>query len=119
VLNSESSAEGPGRLAGAVVLDWYPRALSAGWFAVSLGLTAGLGGRDLQQGGGGRAYVLAVAHAEGNFFLLEDLTFAAGPTLGIEADEGGVRVLPGLSFGLKEGASGVPRTTRSRGGPPS
>ncbi len=109
VLYSESSAEGPGRFAGAAVLDWYPRALSAGWFAVSLGLSVGAGGRDLQTAGGGRVYALAVAHAEANFHLFEGLTFAAGPTLGVEADSGGARLLPGLSFGLKEGTSGVPR----------
>lgn len=109
VLYSESSAEGPGRFAGAAALDWYPRVLSAGWFAVSLGLSVGAGGRDLQTAGGGRVYALAVAHAEANVHLLEGLTFAAGPTLGVEADSGGARLLPGLSFGLKEGASGVSR----------
>jgi hypothetical protein len=119
VLYSESSAEGPGRIAGAAVLDWYPRALSAGWFAVSLGLTAGAGARDQQTAGGGRAYALAVAHAEANVHLFEGLTFAAGPTLGLEADSGGARVLPGLSFGLKEGTSGVPRflVRTAEGGP--
>lgn len=119
VLYSESSAEGPGRIAGAAVLDWYPRALSAGWFAVSLGLTAGAGSRDLQTPGGGRAFALAVAHAEANVHLFEGLTFAAGPTLGLEADSEGVLVLPGLSFGLKEGTSGVPRSLfrTAEGGP--
>lgn len=119
VLYSESSAEGPGRIAGAAVLDWYPRGLSAGWFAVSLGLSAGVGARDLQGGGGGRGYALAVAHAEANLRLFEGLTFAAGPTLGVEADSGGARLLPGLSFGLKEGTSGVPRplVRAAEGGP--
>ncbi len=109
VLYSESSSEGPGRIAGAAVLDWYPRALSAGWFAVSLGFSAGAGARDLQTAGFGRTYALAVAHAEANIHLFEGLTLAAGPILGVEADSGGARLLPGLSFGLKEGVSGVPR----------
>lgn len=119
VLYSESSAEGPGHFAGAAVLDWYPRVLSAGWFAVSLGLTAGVGDRGLQQGGDSQAYVLVVAHAEGNFHFHENLTFAAGPTLGIEVNDGRSRVVPGLSFGLKEGSSGVPRPLirSAEGGP--